>query len=596
MLTCCQQSFASQYFLCHLVKEKLRHVVYESVFNNRVWVFRCDGRCRDFSGPANHDNCPELYDPNTAHLFDAKAGFNAREPVECVAWLAVFSSANADATKQTGRTEVLPLTFVTPDEEELRDAQVALGADFDAAAQYDKFGGRLRWAFDFTADGIENSIAMAVENLDLHKLRSLMKNDFAYTIGSSSAAPTSLFSIVLDSKRELALSQCEAHPLADATAQAAKRMALLVNLYRSSNVTWILSSAHIFAKILDRRGQANEHVLETLGDATNNTQFGGLAGGSLQKTAPVLLGKGGEFKVRVLAPFKQDTHISQEDTVPVKPRRVVELQLGGKVQVKDIDGLLSSYNDQTVLYNICGNFKGIDGLALPTTAYQFTVKSNHTVDLETIARLNEHMMLHYKKPLILVFGVPLANFQNWKVEQKYDLYETRVKLQQDSNTVWSGSFENEVQMLPAAEFADINLASGMSVSINNKGAINVTWKSGNFEVNKTVVANSMKQGKPIEFNRDGKLFSLVVPTRGKLSKHGADLCEGQKKRLLGVQQKVLGLPFNRWSYSGAQEQHKIKQQQNGQGQIRPMTTAATGRQWRWTLARRLFGILRYVLA
>eukprot|EP01031_Cornospumella_fuschlensis_P026868 gene26868-32471_t len=593
-----------KFFLCNLVKEKRRHCVYENVVDNRVWVFRSDGVCRDFSGPANHDNCPELNDPNTAYLFDAKAGPGSREPIECKAWLAVFSSANADALKQTSRAEVLPLTFITPGEKELRDAQVAFGASFDSAAQYDNFGGRLRWAFDSSSEGTEQIIATAVENLKIHKLRSLMNNDFEYTIGSSHAAPTSLFSTFLDPKRELALNHCEAYPLADATAQTAKRIALLIDLYRTRNVIWFVSSNKIFAKILRKHDEEKENVLKWMVHATNNTHFGGVAGGALEKIAPVLLGKGGDFKARVLTPFRQEMgHNSQDDTVQVEPRQVVELQVvNNKMQVKDIDDLLSSYSDATVLYNICGNFKGIDSLALPTTAYQFTVALNHPVDLETIARLNEHIMQYYKKPLVLTFCVPLANLPNWQTEQKYIVQETRVKLQHGSNTVWSGSFENEVQMPLAAEFTDINRASGMSVSINKKGVIKVTWKNGDLEINKTAVAKSMKQSKPIEFAHDGRQFSLVVSTREKVEKFGAELCEGQKKRLLGVQQKVLGLPFNMFVLpSEAYEKLKLKSLQNGQGTrhmstLARKTTAVTESRWPWTLTRRSFGILRYVLA
>lgn len=115
------QSFASQYFLAQFIKQKTRHVVYENVQGKRVWVFRQDGVCRAFAGPATSDNCPELRDQETIYIFDASAAFGTSyEPLLCRAWLALFSSANDMATKQTARGEFLELGFVTPSRDELR--------------------------------------------------------------------------------------------------------------------------------------------------------------------------------------------------------------------------------------------------------------------------------------------------------------------------------------------------------------------------------------------------------------------------------------------------------------------------------------------
>ncbi len=68
-------------------------------------------------------------------------------------------------------------------------------------------------------------------------------------------------------------------------------------------------------------------MLKTLGEATIDSHFRGVVGGSLQNTASDLLGKGGEeFMARMFTPFKQEAvHTTLVETVTVAPRLEVEL-------------------------------------------------------------------------------------------------------------------------------------------------------------------------------------------------------------------------------------------------------------------------------
>ena len=76
-----------------------RTVVFQSIPQNKIWIFRSDGNCRM---ERNVKDVSELDSRETFHLFDAKAG-RSEEPIESYASLIEFSSTNLSSYKQTDR-------------------------------------------------------------------------------------------------------------------------------------------------------------------------------------------------------------------------------------------------------------------------------------------------------------------------------------------------------------------------------------------------------------------------------------------------------------------------------------------------------------
>ena len=97
------------YFLFQLLLKDYT-VVYKQVLTEKVFVIPPKGDCRVFFGTSRSDVVSEFYGPKTAHLFDACAGVNNREPIKNPSKVFIFTSPNFNSYKQLQRFGAIMLT------------------------------------------------------------------------------------------------------------------------------------------------------------------------------------------------------------------------------------------------------------------------------------------------------------------------------------------------------------------------------------------------------------------------------------------------------------------------------------------------------
>lgn len=543
--------------------------MYENVQGKRVWVFRQDGVSRAFAGPATSDNCPELQNQDTIYIFDASAAFGTSyEPLLCRAWLALFSSANDMATKQTARGEFLELGFVTPSRDELRVAHEVLLNDPNSAdpdVQWNLFGGKLRWSFDKTLREVHRALNKAVTKFDIDQIGAVLNGQVDSTIGHEGGVPTSLFSTFLDPQLQIEFSRWEALPRSPE--HDTKRMEASIRLYSAENLKWVLSGDTVFCKIVDKYNNTLHSVLEKLGQATVNTSFGGLAGHSLQSNAAKLLAAGGRFPMRELIPPHSGVN-AQTDVLTVPPRHLVPLEV--KV-AKDIKHLLLNFSDKATLYDICGNFKGVDSIAPPDMSFQYTSSGGHSADLEITADMNEHALaVDSRKPLIQAFVVPTEMFDVWLSQQPYQFHSISVIIELHGQRVWEGCFQGSV-LMPNEEHDRMNSASGLAVKVGNGWGVSVSHSNNVVRVAKNTIDTATKKNNPVSIALGGKIYSMQYHNTTQSLQRSA-LCKAQQQRLCGVRQVVIGVPYSQWELpSDAVRRIKLA------GHSRGLSTLVAGR-------------------
>lgn len=527
--------------------------------------------CRAFTGPANSDNCSELRDQETIYIFDASAAFGTSyEPLLCRAWLAFFSSANDMATKQTARGEFLELGFVTPSRDELRVAHEVLRNDpnsGDPDLQWELFGGKLRWAFDKTLSEVHLSLNKAVHKFDIDQIGGILNGQVDSAIGHEGGVPTSLFSTFLDPQLQTELSRCDA--LSRSPEHDMKRMEALIRLYCAENLKWVLSGDTVFGKIVNKYNSNLNSVLEKLGQATVNTSFGGLAGHSLQSNAAKLLAAGGVFPMRELVP-PHSGEIAQTEMLPVPARHLVPLDV--KV-AKNIKHLLLNYTDKTALYDICGNFKGVDSIAPPDMSFQYTSSGGHSADLETTAEMNERALAaDGKKPLMQAFVVPTEMFDVWLSQQPYQFRSTSVTVGLNGQRVWEGCFQGGI-LMPNEQHDLANAASGLVVKVGHGMGVSVSLGNSVVRVTKNTIDVASKKNNLVTIELGGKTYSMTHHSTTESLQRSA-LCKAQQQRLCGVRQVVIGVPYSQWELpSDAVRRMRLV------GHSRGMSTLAVGRTW-----------------
>jgi hypothetical protein len=116
----------------------------------------------------------------------------------------------------------------------------------------------------------------------------------------------------------------------------------------------------------------------------------------------------------------------------------MELKQYSHQEVPNLETLLTFSNEKTVLHDLCGVFPGLDAMAFPNLALQYTCAKRHNLHLKTFADLNTHLS---NNDLEICFVVPDGVFDDWKVEQSYEFHTVHIKLKQDEIIVWEGKFQ-----------------------------------------------------------------------------------------------------------------------------------------------------------
>lgn len=539
------KSFASQYFLWHFVTRGYT-VVYENLEAIDVWVFRSNGRCSKFTGPANSNNVPELNDSSTIHLFDAKAGEGSYQPCASKARIAIFSSTNQTPLKQTERRSILLLGFVTPVVEEMKLAKLAFDRlEVNEVECVSKYGGNFRMAFAKTPIDAEYIIQRAARNLDVKNIGDVIAGDINSSIRTGSSAPTVLFSTFLDSELQSTLDRYDAeHPQSVSRDERRKdlhRMEMLIQMYRTSQLVWKLGSPYI-VDLIDRvsndssKSLADGLIAAMSKDPQKYSKLGGMVGFLIERRAPELLAKGGYFKQRLLT----RPNCKPADVTEVKLDEI-ELKHHFHKEVPNLEALLRFSTDLSVLHDLCGVFPGIDAMSFPKTAYQLTRQKNHPLNLETIANLNIFMLGRSEEPLEICFVVPHEVFDYWKREQSYTVHNVSMELKSAKTIIWKGQFQSGVLLADTIslnqKFADV------SVALKDGNAV-VTIADKTITVPKNRLVSPLKEGEEglvIAKTKSGESFTLTY-TRQINDTPFLKLSPELRKLLDGVTQKVICLP------------------------------------------------------
>lgn len=362
---------------------------------NRVWIFTSNG-CRTTTRQANEETVPELQDPDTVHLFDAKAPEDgvASEPSRSSAFLVIFSSSNGNVYKQLGRSMAI-YGFPSCDLSELLEHCEKFNVSKTAARKrHAMFGGSFRLVLGLTPK-------LAKVKLEEGFARFLPDNILRYLPQTSSSpvvpfdhGPSVLFQFRVND------------PAGTGD---------LFDTYQLMQMTWSFASNYIVQRVLRDVQDDWDRYLEKV--ALASKKFGiisSFVGNMLQPIAPKLLAaEQTEYEIRDLSSNK------------VNP--VGKYIRAGKVldvidNIVSIEDALSRCVDPFKLFSLCGTVPAIDIFCPPFTYYQLTVSKSHKINLKAILKICKHARsIDPDAQVELIFVVTTEVFHSYKYQQPFDL-------------------------------------------------------------------------------------------------------------------------------------------------------------------------------
>ena len=240
---------------------------------------------------------------------------------------------------------------------------------------------------------------------------------------------------------------------------------------------------------------------------------------------------------------------------------------------KNIKNLLLNYTNNSALYDICGTFKGVDSIAPPNLSLQYTSSGGHSADLETTALMNEHALASdNKQPLVQAFVVPKEMFDVWLSQQPYQFHSINVTIKLKGQPVWAGCFQGSV-LMPNEQHDVMNAASGLAVNVDHGLGVSVSLGENVFHVPKNIIDVATKKNNPVAIELGGKMYSMTHHRTIESLQYSA-LCKAQQKRLCGVKQVVIGVPYSLWELPSA-----ALRRIGLAGHSRGMSTLVAGRTW-----------------
>ncbi|KAB2892636.1 MAG: hypothetical protein F9K28_11405 [Bacteroidetes bacterium] len=380
----------AMFFLYKLLREGVT-VVYEKVLSNEVFVFPPTGECRVLTGKADAAVVPELKSPNTVHLFDACAGVNAREPYLYLAKLAIFTSPNETSYKQLLRSGVDFLIVPSYSRAELDKRRAYFPDVTDDAYQkrIEMFGcGSIRFVLGINQARAANMLAKAIANTTVRNMLDILQSkDNVDTVKG-----------IIGSHVLFTASLAEGADKSD------------ISSYRSEAVSWNIASPYIMSELIrtskDEAMQFAERAAAVFHDTPG---LEATAGMFFENVAPLILAKGGTFRVRK---FSDDGKCEEYD------QQWPALHYVHCRHITTVSEVFRQCTDGNSLYSFLGKMPGFDACRPPSEYFNFAVGDTHTINIEAAVKMCERVTKDDK--VHLYFVVPADRFDaGWMASQSF---------------------------------------------------------------------------------------------------------------------------------------------------------------------------------
>jgi hypothetical protein len=364
-------------------------VVYENVYKDLVYVIPASGACRVYGGKASRLRSPELDDPTVVHLFDACAGTNAREPHGHEAKLAIFTSPNECSFRPFFSRGALRLSVPSYTRAEM-DKRRPWFPEVKDESYEEKIRvcgcGSIRLVLGLSQEVAVGMVGHAINSLTVQDLLNVVQR-VERSPGSGALGPHTLFATSL-------------HPGADKTS---------IESYRPSKMSWNVASSFIMQKFIDKH--KDEATLFAQRAAAVFQSTPGLevtAGMFFEQVAPLVLAKGGTFRVRQLT---SDGAVEEVLWPEMSDNRPVGVTQPSQVheRCKDINAL----------YSILKTLAGIDSFKPPNQYFNFTTREDHPINMSAAVTICSHAQSMSDKAE-LYFVVPPHRFESgWTKPQSF---------------------------------------------------------------------------------------------------------------------------------------------------------------------------------
>ena len=381
------QSYMAMYFLFKLLLEGYT-VVYEQVLTEKVFVIPPTGDCRVFFGKATSDVVSEFYGPKTAHLFDACAGTNNREPIKNPSKVIIFTSPNFNSYKQIQRLGAIMLTVPSYSLVEMNNRRTSFPHVTEDVYKHklEMCGhGSIRLVLGLEMKRTEELLLEAVQNTTVRNMLEVVQNRDVDMVNGI-RGPSSLFTTTL--------------------AKGADKTD--IRSYAPHNVAWNISSGYIMNKLV---AQCKDEAVLFAGRASDVFQripaLEPTAGKFFEAVAPRWLAEGGKFKVRKL----DGTGVEVEE----EWSKLTVVDAANFTQLSDA---CVQCVDTNSMYLFMRKMEGIDAFNPPTKFLQCTVSKLHPVSLNSLVIINKHLPTGAK--LLLYYVVPANRYdEGWHDEQSF---------------------------------------------------------------------------------------------------------------------------------------------------------------------------------
>jgi len=425
------QSWCSLFILWYMLRMR-RTVVYEISDQGIVYVIRSDGSSRQLKGPACAAVIPELYQPETIHIYDAKADSNG-EPVESEAFLIEFSSRNmrnyAQTIRRVGLQHYCIPSYTT---EELLDFSELFKVESEIVLQRcDQIGPSVRSILVDDFEVCLNHTETTARKMSTAQIDSYICNSRSLRQGMSGTGD--------DISACLVLAVVHEELFEDDPDKA----------YKDENVTWQFASQHLAQLVLDSVGKkALEFVRNFIVEVNKYKMTGmkGVAGNYLELVLKDFICRGFFHETRVLVDnaSKRDRGDNVGDSFILFdpwPGKQLRTEVSA---VKTVTAVLSRNCDDETLYLYSQSFPAIDMSAKSfRVLFQVTVAASHTIHLETILTICKQVREQFGEDEIvwLCFVVPrevvVRDVNCWRRTQSFRWTEEVMRLNQAGQEVKS---------------------------------------------------------------------------------------------------------------------------------------------------------------
>lgn len=407
------QSHMGMYFLYQLLRDGVT-VVYEHVYQNKVFIIPPTGACRVLYGEAREDTVSELCDPRTVHLFDACAGNKAREPASHKGKVAIFTSPNECSYKQFLRSRAMKLIVpsYTREEMEKRRPWFPQPEKEDEDAFEKKIAmcgpGSIRLVLHFNLMEAEGVVSQAIENTTVRNMLDIVKHvDVDTTKGIQ--GPHTLFTVSLA-------------PGADP---------LSIESYYPRHVVWTIASKYIMRELINQCWDEAVQFAQRAAVVFQGKRGLEVTGGMFFETiAPQILAKSGTFRVRRLA-VAGDSKTEEEKLTAesvVWDEHLPVLLDERRLDITAIADVHKQCQDGSTLYTFLRTMAGFDSFLPPNKYFNFTISASHPISMLAAVEMCTKASAQQQKAH-LYFVVPPSRFkEGWTAAQSFSKSQAQASM------------------------------------------------------------------------------------------------------------------------------------------------------------------------